>query len=281
MERVAEVLLEKGIAEGKLGIEMKYVTKAYFQDLVSRVPKATFVPCEDLFFNARMIKTAGELDLLSRAARITEKALLATYATISVGETERSMAQRLAASMRGGGLESIKFLYINSGPNTGFPHCGATAHRAELGEVVKSDVGGWLEGYPSDVARTAVIGPPTDRQRSIYDRLMDIHDETIAEARPGRRACDLFEVAKEGYVKRDIPFSLPHAGHGIGLQGHEQPLLTALNTTPFEPNMVICVETRVRWIGQEGYHIEDLVLVTEQGPKLLTGYFDNREIFEI
>lgn len=281
MERVAEVLHEKGVEDGRLGIEMKYVSAAYFEDLQTRVPGAEFAPCEDLFYGARMVKTPAEIALLTQAARATEKALLATYATIEAGETEKSMANRLAASMRHCGLDRVEFLYINAGPNTGYPHQDATQYQAKVGDVVKSDVGGLLHGYPSDVARTAVIGQPTANQRSIYDRLVEIHAETIEMARPGNRACDLYNRAKEGYAKRDIPFSLPHAGHGIGLEGHERPLLTALDTTEFEPNMVICVETRVRWVQKEGYHIEDLIQITDEGPKILTTYFDSGELFVI
>ncbi|HIC88820.1 MAG TPA: aminopeptidase P family protein, partial [Anaerolineae bacterium] len=281
MERVAEVLHEKGLEEGRLGIEMRYISAAYFRDFTQRVPKARFLSCEDLFCKARMIKTFAEIELLTQAARATEKALLATYVTIEVGETEKSMANRLATSMRHCGLDHVTFLYINAGPNTSYPHQDATQYQAKSGDIVKSDVGGLLRGYPSDVARTAVIGQPSAEQLSIYNRLVEIHAETIKMARPGNRACDLYNKAKEEYAKRGIPFSLPHAGHGIGLEGHEVPLLTALDTTEFKPNMTICVETRVRWVQKEGYHIEDLILITDEGPKILTTYFDSGEIFVV
>lgn len=281
MKRVAEVLHEKGVAEGTLGIEMKYVSAAYLQDLQARVPKARFRPCDSLFSSARMIKTPAEIELMTQAARATEKALLATYATIEVGETEKSMANRLAANMLHCGLDRVEFLYINAGPNTGYPHCDPTQYQAQRGDVVKSDVGGLLRGYPSDIARTAVIGKPTSEQVSIYSRLVETHRETIDMARPGNRACDLYNKAKEGYARRDIPFGLPHAGHGMGLEGHEEPLLTPLNEVVFEPNMLICIETRARWVRKEGYHIEDLIWITEDEPKVLTTYFDNAELFLI
>lgn len=138
-----------------------------------------------------------------------------------------------------------------------------------------------IYGYSSDLARTAVIRPPRSEQLSIYNRLVEIHGETIEMARPGNKACDLYNRAKEGYGKRDIPFSSPHAGHGIGLNLHEEPFLTELNTVTFQPNMVICVETRVRWVQKEGYHIEDLVLITEGAPEIMTLYFDGSEMLVI
>jgi Xaa-Pro aminopeptidase len=281
LDRVVEALEEKGLTAGKLGIEMKYITAAYFEELTRRVPKATFVPARDLFYEARMIKTPEEIDLLTQAARATEKALLATYATIAIGETEKSMANRLAANMMHGGLDEVKFLYINAGPNTGYPHHNPSGYQARKGDIVKSDVGGKLRGYPSDVARTAVIGKPSAEQASVYERLVAIHLESIDVARPGKTAADLFNASVAAYAKHDIPFSLPHQGHGLGLEGHEKPLLNAFERTVFQPNMVLCVETRVRWVGKEGYHVEDLILVTENGPKILTQFFDGGELFLI
>jgi Xaa-Pro aminopeptidase len=131
------------------------------------------------------------------------------------------------------------------------------------------------------VARTAVIGGPSPEQKSIYERLYQVHLATIEMARPGNRACDLFNRAKEEYARQDIPFTLPHAGHGLGLLVHEKPLLTGLDDTVFEPDTVICIETRVRWIGKEGYHIEDLLHITEDGPQVLTNYFATDELFVI
>lgn len=281
MDQVAEILSEKGVTDGRIGIETKYITAAYFSELVDRVPKAHFSSCEDLFLRTRMIKTHAEIELLARAARATEKALLATYATIEVGETEKSMANRLGASMLHCGLDRLDFLFINAGPNTGYAHHDPTSYQAKPGNIVKSDVGGSLHGYLSDVARTAVIGRPNSKQLSIYGQLAEIHSETIEMARSGNRACDLYNRAKEGYAKRGIPFSLPHAGHGLGLDLHEEPFLTPLNTVVFEPNMVICIETRVRWVQKEGYHIEDLVLITEEGSTILTPYFNSAEMLII
>lgn len=228
-----------------------------------------------------MIKTPAEIEILKKAGTATEKALLATYATIEVGETEKSMANRLAASMMHCGLDEVSFLYINAGPNTGYPHCTPASYQAQRGDIVKSDVGGRYLGYPSDVARTAVIGKPTSTQLSIYDRLVQVHAETIEMARPGNRACDLFNAAVKSYAAHDISFKLPHAGHGFGLEGHEKPLLNALEQTVFQPNMIICIETRVRWVGKEGYHIEDLIHITPEGPQVLTRFFDSRTLFVI
>jgi Xaa-Pro dipeptidase len=279
--KLVEVLKEKKLAEGNIGIELKYLTATYYTELLSKAPKARFSACEDLFYQARMIKTPAEIEILKKAGLATEKALLATYATIAEGESEKSMANRLAASMMQCGLDEVSFLYINAGPNTGYPHCTPSAYQTRRGDIIKSDVGGRYLGYPSDVARTAVVGKPTADQASIYSRLAEVHADSIAMARPGNRACDLFNASVKSYQAHDISFKLPHQGHGLGLEVHEKPLLTTFEQTVFQPSMVICIETRVRWVGKEGYHIEDLILITEKGPEVLTRYFDSQTLFEI
>ncbi|HBY96047.1 MAG TPA: hypothetical protein DEP84_19180 [Chloroflexi bacterium] len=124
--------------------------------------------------------------MLAYAARMTEKALLSAFASIAPGHTEKTMANRLAAGLLDCGADSINFLYINAGANTGFPHCKATQSRSKLGDIVKCDVGAYFQGYTSDVARTSVIGTPTSEQRSISTRLMEVHTATITAARPVR-----------------------------------------------------------------------------------------------
>ena len=278
---LADALRERGLAGGRIGIEMGYLSAHYWEELKSLLPGATFDMCDDIFAQARMIKTEREIELLTQAAQATERALLATYVTIREGETEKSMAERLAANMFRSGASQIEFLYINAGPNAGFPHCDATEYQCREGDTVKSDCGGFYDGYLSDVARIAVIGKASDRQKSIYDRLLEVHRECLDTARPGNKASDIFRVMKQGHARVGLPFPMPHAGHSIGLAVHETPMLRAQDHTELQPNMMLCIETRVRWPGKEGYHIEDLVLVTEDAPKVITGFFDSSTLLEI
>ena len=281
IEALVEVLEEKGLVEGTLGIEKSYLSAAYYNELQERVPRARLEASEELFYKARMVKTPDEIKLMTQAARATEKALLSTFATIQPGDTEKSMALRLSTAMLQCGGDRIKFLYINAGPNSGYPHRLPGAYRAQPGDTIRTDCGAYFSGYISDIARAAVVGSPSEEQRSIYQRLIEIHHETIRIARPGKRACDLFETARQGYAKRHIPFPLPHCGHSLGLDGHEQPILNAFNTTELQPNMLLAIETRVRWPGEQGYHIEDLVQVTEGAPRILSDFFGTEELFVI
>jgi len=281
IEALADVLEEKGLGAGTLGIEKSYLAAAYYDELRERIPKAQFRACEALFYAARMIKTPREIELMTSAARATEKALLSTLVTIQPLDSEKSMALRLSTAMFECGADQIRFLYINAGPNSGYPHRLAGSYQTQLGDVIRTDCGAYFRGYLSDIGRTAIVGSSSEEQRSIYHRLIEIHHETIEMVRPGVQARDVYETAKRAYESRRIPFPLPHCGHSLGMDGHEQPILNAFNTVELQANMLLAVETRVRWPGKQGYHIEDLVQVTEGQPCVLSSFFPTQDLFVI
>ena len=88
----------------------------------------------------------------------------------------------------------------------------------------------------------------------------------------------MFDVAAQGYRRVDIPFGLAFAGHGVGLYIHESPMLAANNHTMLQPNMVFAVETRVRWPSEQGFHIEDMVVINDDGPEIVTTFMNTNEL---
>lgn len=278
---LVEVLNELGLGRGRVGMETEYLAAKYFKQLVTALPTLRLESCEELFARVRMLKTPREKDLLIRGFRGTEKALLATYATIQVGETERSMASRLADNILRSGANQVAFNHINAGPNTGFPHMTPGEYRAQRGDLVKADCGGFYSEYYSNVGRTAKIGKPTDADLSYWKSLREIHHRIIDMLRPGNTGRQLFEEATRLHRKAHIPFPYAHNGHSIGLQVHERPLISPHEDWSYEAGMVSTVETRYREVGKAGYHMEDLIEITEGAPIVLSTYFDNEEIFVI
>ena len=278
---LVETLREKGLAAGRLGIELSYLSVDFHRELTQAAPEAQLVPCESLFQRVRMVKTPGEVELLTRAAVATERALMATYATIRPGDREHDLVARLGGNILQSGADLPAFLHLTVGPNSGYAHPDPTDYRLQPGDLVKTDCGGYFSGYYSDIARTAVVGKATPEQRSIYQRLMEVHGKTIATMNPGTLASHVHRTAIQEYQRVEIPFSVAFAGHSVGLSVHEPPMLSADDDTPLEPNMMFYVETRVRWPGKEGYHIEDLVHITEQGPKVVTTFMDTSDLMEL
>lgn len=278
---LAEVLRELGLERGYVGIETEYLAAKYYNHLVQELPNLRVGSCEEFFARVRMFKTPREVEILTEAFRNTEKALMATYINIQEGETEKSMANRLADNMMHAGADHAHFYHINAGPNTGFPHMPPSAYQVKKGDIVKADCGMLYHEYISNIGRTAKVGKPTDEDVSYWKRLREIHHKLVDMLRPGNTGRQVFEEAARLHEKAGIPFPFAHNGHSIGLLVHERPIISPHEDIPYEAGMVSTVETRVRWVGKVGYHIEDLFLITEGAPVLLSDYFDNEEILVI
>ncbi len=278
---LADTLDEFGLARSRVGIETEYLGAHYHQLLMGRLPMLRLEPCDQLFAQSRMIKCPREREILAAGFRGTEKALMETYTQTRVGDTERDMAFRLCDGILRSGAQSVAFCHINAGPNTGFPHMDPSDYKVAANDILKADAGGFYQRYYSNVGRTAKIGKLTDEDRSWWSRLRDIHHEIIDMVRPGNTGAQLFEAATRLHQKHNIPFPYAHNGHGIGLQVHEHPLISPHDQTPIETGMMITVETRVRWVGKVGYHMEDVLEVTDNAPIVRSDYFDNEAILVV
>ncbi len=278
---LAQVLKEKGLDRVRVGMETGYLSARYWSELVQALPRASFGPAEPVFDQARMIKGAEEIKRLADASLATEQALLSTYLCVRPGETERSLARRLTSNLLLVGADSVPFLHIPAGPNTGFPHPPATDYQVKEGDLVKTDFGGSFDGYVSDRARTMVVGKPTPDQESMYQRLVEVHAETIRAVKPGVAASEIHRIARAGYQRLKIPLDPPHAGHSLGLSVHEPPMLSPAFSMELAPGMVLAIETRVRIPGKYGMHIEDLVEITEDGHRVHTHNFPYESLLSV
>ena len=213
-----------------------------------------------------MRKTDRERDLLTKGFRGTAKAMLATYASVTVGEDEWSLMRRLSDHILLSGAQDVAFNHINAGPNTGFPHAPPSDYRVQKGDIIKADLGGHYDDYLSNVGRTAKLGKPSPEEADTWKRLREIHHGIIDMLRPGNTGRELFDAATRLHDKHGLPFPYAHNGHSIGLEGHERPMISPFEDIPYEPGMVSTVETRVRWVGQKGLHMEDLIAITNNGP---------------
>ncbi len=281
VDLLADVLGELDLEKGRIGIEMDYFGAQYHAALSARLPTLRVENCADLFARVRMFKTTGEREIMAGAYRGTEKALKETFENTRPGETERDMCFRLSDGILRSGAESVAFSHINAGPNTGFPHMDPSDYVIREGDMLKADAGGFYRRFYSNVGRTAKLGPLTDEDRSWWRRLREIHHEIIDMLRPGNTGRQLFERATVLHEKHGIPFPYAHNGHGIGLQLHEHPLISPHEDIVYAPGMMSTVETRVRWVGKVGYHMEDLIEITEGAPVVRSDYFDNEEILVV
>jgi Xaa-Pro aminopeptidase len=164
------------------------------------------------------------------------------------------------------------FLFFGAGERTllGHPEAERTALRD--GALWRTDFGARLAGgICGDVARTGVVGAASAAQIEIFSVVRAAQDAAATVMEPGRPAREVFRACKKEFELNQIPFLVPHVGHGIGVGLHEAPVLEPRNETPLAEGMVIMVEPfAMRPDRGEAYHTEDMVLVTSDGPRWLT-----------
>ncbi|MEO6626907.1 MAG: Xaa-Pro peptidase family protein [Burkholderiaceae bacterium] len=277
---VAEVLRELKLEGGRIGYEGEYLGGLYCDELRQDLPGMALAPCDTLIQGVRSFKTAREVELLRHAYRGTANALFATFVSTVPGQTESSVAHRLSDNIMRSGADAVTTLVFGAGANTGL-HMEAGNYQVQAGDILKSDCGGHYAGYYSNVGRTAKLGPLTDEDRSIWRRLREIQHALSDMLRPGVSGREIFERCVTMHRERELPFAFGHNGHGVGLMIHENPLIAPHEELVYQAGMVSTVETRVRWPGKVGYHMEDLFLVTDQGPVQLSDAFDNEEILVV
>jgi len=274
---LVDALIEMGLEKGHIGIEKHYWNAYYYTELINAVPDATLVECQRIFEDVRMIKDPDEVEILTKASKATRKALEAAFLTAKSGDTEVDIAKQIKNNLMNQGADEMAFLVLGTGKRSMLVHPMPADVALSPGDIVKVDYGGLFSGYYSDLARSVVVEKPSQIQVEVYKKLATIQKTIINTMKPGIRCCDLFNKCKEMYEENELPFIMPHIGHGLGLGLHEDPILSSLNEKKLQKNMVINVEPLVI---TDGFciHLEDLVLITDNGVKILTGAKMSNEI---
>ena len=267
----AATVAENGLSTATIGIELAGATAELRQALAAELPRVAWLDASAWLAAVRAPKLPGEVDLLARSARSVDEAIAAAVDAARVGTTERELARVVARTMVDDGLEP-RFVVVTSGPRSALADAYPTDRPIERGDLVRFDVGGTLEGYWSDIGRTAVVGDPTSKQTRIYDAILAGEEAELAMARPGVAARDVFARAVDVVQAAGgpIPYRRQHAGHGIGLTAYEPPIIRPDDAGVLEVGMTFCFETPYYELGWGGMMVEDLLVVIEDGCRRLT-----------
>lgn len=264
---LAHTLRSLGGAEGRIGLEMRYLVAEFADDLRRRLPGSALVAADAIFDRMRVVKTPGEIDHLARVALSLDTAIRTAFANAHPGMTEVAVAERLKNEAVAAGADEVPFMVLASGPRTFTAHGLPSATPLVAGDIIRTDVVTSWGGYVGDIARTAFVAPLQPGQADTYQKLAAIQQTVIDAMRPGVRVCDLYHLCDHEFARHGLPFTMPHIGHSIGLVLHEKPMLHPLDTTVLEPGMVFMVEPLVAM--QDGvYHTEDLVIITDTMPQV-------------
>ena len=264
---LADVLRERGVDRGRIGIEKRFLVTRNYEELRDALPAAEIVDADPIFDRMRAIKTPEEIAWLGQTALWTDEAIGNAWSQAHTGESEREIGERMIAGTRERGATGVVHLVLSTGPNAHKAHGEPGETRLEAGGVLRTDFGVLWGSYISDLARTAFVHPVRARQIDTYKALEEAHQTTIAAMVPGALASDIYALCRDACQKRGLTFTMPHVGHSIGLGVHEQPMLHPYDHTRLEVGMMLMLEPLV--IADDGlYAVEDLIEVTDQGPRV-------------
>ncbi|MDP3523400.1 MAG: Xaa-Pro peptidase family protein [Hoeflea sp.] len=279
MQAVGGYLQKCGIASGRIGFEAGFMPKDGFDALSGALPQARFTDASMLMTRLRMIKTRPELDLLREATARISASMQATIRAAHAGTTKLEIIERLRQEESAREL-TFEYCLLTLGAS----HVRAGSGQAwNRGEVMSIDSGGNLHGYIGDICRMGVLGEPDAELNDILAEVEAVQQAAFSQIAPGKTGAEMI-AAGEAELRRG-----PNAAHndffahGMGLISHEAPFLMTNHPvayqgsdahTPFEPGMVLSVETTMQHPTRGYVKLEDTVILTETGHEVFGA--DNR-----
>ncbi len=276
MTAVADHLQKAGVASGRIGIEAGFMPKDGFDALAKGIPQARMTDASLPLTRLRMIKTPAELDLLRTASAAIDAAMQATIGGTGAGDTKHQIIERLRQEETDRGLV-FEYCLLTLGAS----HVRAGSdQRWQKSEVMSIDSGGNLHGYIGDICRMGCLGEPDAELVDLLAEVDAVQQAAFACIAPGKTAAAMVSAA-EAELRR-----LPNAScndffaHGMGLISHEAPYLMTNHPvayegsdadTPFQPGMVLSVETTMQHPSRGFIKLEDTVAVTSQGYEMFGG----------
>lgn len=254
-----------------VGFEENYVTYAKYKDYKQRYKINNFVETENIIEKQRIIKDEYEIECIKKACSITDECFnyLKTY--IKKDMTEKEIAREIEKYFLSHGADGLAFeTIVASGPNSSMPHAVPTDRKIKSGDIITIDFGCKYKGYCSDMTRTIFVDCVQDYIKPIYELVLKNQKLTLKEYYDGANIRVLSKMVENDFKLNN--FNLVHAlGHGVGLDVHEIPILSSKKGDFFlRENMVITNEPGIYLSSKFGVRIEDTVLITKNGPEVLT-----------
>ncbi len=220
----------------------------------------------------RTIKSRAEMTVLVKSLRVAEEAFQAMRKSIRVGQTELELAARLEYEMKRRGSSEPAFPTICAeGRNAALPHAQPGPRKVKRGSAILFDWGAKVGGYCSDLTRMVFVGSIPRKIGELYGVALEAQERAIAAIRPGRRMCDIDAVARDCITDAGYGKEFGHGlGHGLGLNVHEAPSLSWRSKEKLEAGMVVTVEPGIYLPGVGGVRIEDDLVVTSTGSRVLS-----------
>jgi Xaa-Pro aminopeptidase len=250
----------------RIGFEASRLSFQQVEKLKTSISSSTWIPIQSVVDRLRRKKSSEEIVAIQQAIRITETAFEETVNRIKPGVSERELAIELDHLLRQSGADGTGFETIVAfGERSALPHARPTDRALRSGDAVLIDCGAVVNGYHADMTRTLFAGRAPEDFRSAYDTVRRAHRFAVESAAPGT-SCRQMDDAVRCELGRFADFFSHSLGHGLGLDVHETPTLSAASDETLQTGDVVTIEPGVYFPGQFGIRIENDVWISDSGP---------------
>jgi len=265
-----------GLNLRRLGFEARHLTFALYRQIsetLKKIPSPPkLVPVDGLVESLRAVKEPEEIELITRAAEISDNAFKHLEEIIHTGLSEKEIAWEVEKFMRESGSQTVPFdIIVASGPNAALPHARPSSRTIQQGEPILLDIGARVEGYASDLSRTFCLGAPDGTFKKVYDIVLGAQLTALAILEKDTTGGQADGLARKVIAESGYGEAFGHGlGHGVGLAAHESPRLGPGSDDPLAPGMVFTVEPGIYLPGWGGVRIEDLVVMGNDRARIIS-----------
>jgi Xaa-Pro dipeptidase len=272
---IAASLSDHNLRSGRMGIE-ETLPFTFYDHFRAAAPAFECVSAEPVTIACRAHKSPHELELMRLACEATCDVYRQVFASLKEGMSEQDVAGLVNAGYAKMNLRGYALVLL--GASAALPHGSTQPQKLKEGDVVLIDGGCKLDGYESDITRTAIFGKPSEKIQHVYEIVRNAQNAALDAARAGKLSGSVDDAARavitSGGYGPDYKYFTHRLGHGIGLDGHEHPYLVRGSKTVLEPGMTFSNEPGIYIPGEFGLRCEDDMVITSDGAaQLLTPSF--------
>ncbi len=270
LEHTVEIV--KQFEPKKIAIEKDRINASTFEKLTQMLNDVEFTDVSSILVEARAVKTEKEIEIIQSAVEIAQEAFKKALEIVKPGMKESEFAAYMEYQMKLLGAEKPAFdTIVASGQRGALPHGKASEKTIERGEPVVVDWGAYYKGYNSDITRVFCIGEPNELVKKVHRIVYEAQERALKEIKAGKTGKEIDSLARDYITEMGYGEFFGHGlGHGLGMEVHEMPGLNYVNEKPLHAGNIVTVEPGIYLEGDFGIRIEEDVLVTEEGCRILT-----------
>jgi Xaa-Pro dipeptidase len=271
---VKEAVVHRNITINKLALEKEHVIYERIEKINEVFDTPDLISVEEKLQELRILKDEQEINLMKEAAKLADFGVEIGVEAIKEGITELEILATIEYELKKKGILEMSFsTMVLTGEKTAAPHGKPGLTMIRKGDLILFDLGVVFNGYCSDITRTVALGEVNEKQREIYQTVLDAEVAALNMCKPGELIGNIDKAARTVITNKGYGEYFTHRiGHGLGIGVHEYPSMTATNTRALAAGMTFTIEPGIYIPGVGGVRIEDDVLITETGFESLTSY---------